>query len=106
MTFGEAVYHSRRGKKLSQMDVATALGLSRPTVAGWETGRYEPMLSVAIKAANALDIDLSALEPNYELTRRAEPIKSTNVLRKKAKALKLKRQHEELVKEIRKEEGK
>ena len=43
---GSVFVSLRKGKHLSQDDVANALGVTRHTVANWETGRSEARLSV------------------------------------------------------------
>ena len=41
-TFAKRITAARKGKKLTQEQVAQAVGVSRQTVSHWENGRVEP----------------------------------------------------------------
>lgn len=45
----------RAERKLTQADLAVALGVSRQTINSIETGRFEPSLSLALKIALHFD---------------------------------------------------
>lgn len=51
----------RKEKKLSQGELASALGYKQSTVSGWETGAREPSLTDIYKIAAVLDCKASDL---------------------------------------------
>lgn len=63
MTFGEALIEGRKRKKMSQDQLAKALGISRISVASWETQSYDTRLSLAIHASRLLGFSLDKIEP-------------------------------------------
>lgn len=42
MTFGERLKELRSEKKMSQMDLAVATGISQSAIAKWELGKTDP----------------------------------------------------------------
>lgn len=50
-TFKEKLKMLRRGRKLTQAEMAAQLGMKRSTYGGYETGAIEPTISVLIKFA-------------------------------------------------------
>lgn len=48
----------RKGKKLSQVQVAAAAGMARPDVSRFESGHYNPSLELMIRYAHALGCEL------------------------------------------------
>ena len=57
----ENLYRLRKAKKLSQEQVAEAIGVSRQAVAKWESGEAIPDLSNASSLAKLFDITLDEL---------------------------------------------
>ena len=51
MTFQERIKELRTAKKLSQMDLAVATGISQSAIAKWELGKTEPTASAIITLA-------------------------------------------------------
>ena len=59
---GRAIARARQRKRLTQEELARILGVSRATVANWETGVHFPARTLgAIEAA--LDISLGGYQP-------------------------------------------
>jgi transcriptional regulator with XRE-family HTH domain len=55
----------REGRRLSQQDLASKLGVAPNTVSRWETGTYTPRLDDLDRIAAALGMDVSQLMPQY-----------------------------------------
>lgn len=51
----------RRAKKLSQLTLATQIGVARQTINLIENDKYNPSLELCLKLAWALDTDLNTL---------------------------------------------
>ena len=49
MLFGERLKELRAERKISQMDLAKATGISQSAIAKWELGKTEPVASALIK---------------------------------------------------------
>ena len=49
MIFGERLKELRTERKISQMELANATGISQSAIAKWELGRTEPSASALIK---------------------------------------------------------
>lgn len=58
---GERIKHYRRLKKLSQDGLASAMGVHKQTIAGWEGGRSWPEYDKLIAIAGALGIPVETL---------------------------------------------
>ena len=58
--FGEAIRSGRNALGMNQAALAEAVGVSRNTVAGWETGHSRPDLRTVPKLCRALDMSLEA----------------------------------------------
>lgn len=56
--FGEKVKLLRKGKELSQEELALKSGLNRPYISGIEQGKRNVSLEVMEKLAEALDIEI------------------------------------------------
>jgi len=56
--FGEKVKLLRKGKELSQEELALKSGLNRPYISGIEQGKRNISLEVIEKLAEALDIEI------------------------------------------------
>ena len=51
----------RKEKKMSQLELAKSIGVSRQTINMIENNKYNPTLELCINLARALDTDLNAL---------------------------------------------
>lgn len=61
MTLGEKITKIRKEKKLSQLDIATAIGVSRDAISKYERGDIIPSVENARKMALTLDVSLDFL---------------------------------------------
>ena len=62
MTFGENIRSLRKGKKMSQQELASMVGVSYRTIRSWEVeGRYPKQNILYQKLADALQCDVSYL---------------------------------------------
>ena len=52
----EQYVRHRKEKKLTQEEVARRSGVSRPNIARFESGRYNPSLEMMVRMAAALDM--------------------------------------------------
>lgn len=48
----------RKLRKLTQEDLAGALGIKRPNISRFETGQYNPTLDLLVKMADAMDLEI------------------------------------------------
>ena len=58
---GEILRQRRTERGMSQTDLATAAGVDRRQIRRYEAGEQQPVLSVAVAIANALDISVGEL---------------------------------------------
>ena len=58
----------RKEKKMSQLELAKSIGVSRQTINMIENNKYNPTLELCINLARALDTDLNALIWDSQLT--------------------------------------
>ena len=65
-SFGTLVSEKRRRAKLTQHDLAQALGLSRASVANIERGKQPIQLHSIFKIASVLHVDVRELIPTLE----------------------------------------
>lgn len=87
----------RKGKKLTQGDVASQLGMVRATISNYEVGRRTPHLSDLRRFAEFYGVDLgyfgvSTSDEIFELMSRAREVFNNNEISKETK--------EELYKEL------
>jgi transcriptional regulator with XRE-family HTH domain len=59
--FCERVKARRKELGLTQVQMAERLGVTQPTYAAFESGRFDPKLSQIIKVAGALELTLSEI---------------------------------------------
>lgn len=59
---GNAIRAARRAANLSQEELGEAVGVHRPTVSSWETGKHEPTAANLGDIARALGMTVAALE--------------------------------------------
>ncbi|MBQ8056872.1 MAG: helix-turn-helix transcriptional regulator [Ruminococcus sp.] len=60
---GIRLRHCRTNCRLSQQQVADALGINRTTYTYYESGRFEPSLHTIVKLAQIFCVDISELLP-------------------------------------------
>lgn len=56
----------RKAAKMSQEDLAQAMGVNRATISKYETGAIEPSLAQLTKAAYILNVDIADLMGGYQ----------------------------------------
>jgi transcriptional regulator with XRE-family HTH domain len=61
MLFAERLSQARKQKKISQEELAKALGVHAPIIGRYERGEVKPSVEVAARIADALDISLDYL---------------------------------------------
>lgn len=59
--FGANLRHLRVTKGLSQLDIANHLGVSAPSISGWENGRVRPKRDRLVELAGLLEVPVSQL---------------------------------------------
>lgn len=57
----EAIRERRKVRNLSQIDVATALGVHQPTISAWERGKAAPGLRSVLALSKLFEFDLTTL---------------------------------------------
>ena len=55
------IHKLRRQHKLSQQDLATAIGVSRKTISTVETGRFTPSVVIALKIAEYFNVPVESV---------------------------------------------
>lgn len=65
--FNELIKQKREEKKLTQQEVADAVGITRNYLSDIENGRYNPSFKKSIKLATFLGIDLNLLSRVTEI---------------------------------------
>ena len=58
---GESLQHLRKRKNFTQEALAERIGVSRQTIAKWETGESTPDLAMASALSRELDVSLDEL---------------------------------------------
>ncbi len=66
MLFGERLASVRKSKKISQEELAKAIGAHAPVIGRYERGEVKPSIEVAAKIANALAVSLDYLVGNTD----------------------------------------
>ena len=61
-TVGDRIKHLRKSNNLTQKELAERIGISRSTLAGYETNQIEPSLNVVFKMSSELGV-----RPSYFL---------------------------------------
>ena len=67
MLFGERLAIVRKSKKISQDELAKAIGAHAPVIGRYERGEVKPSIEVATKIANVVGVSLDYLVGNSEL---------------------------------------
>ena len=60
-SIANCVYEQRVVRRLSQQQLAAAVGVSKQTILAMEKGNYSPSLSLAFKLARYFNIDINEL---------------------------------------------
>ncbi len=78
---GENIQHLRKMKSITQEALAEQVGVSRQTIAKWESGESAPDLEMAGKLGQALDVSLDDLAnaPLYKAPPEAGDMKGKHV---------------------------
>ena len=66
----------RKEKKMSQLELAKSIGVSRQTINMIENNKYNPTLELCINLAKTLDTDLNALFWDPQLTMKIQKTKN------------------------------
>lgn len=61
---GETLRRERERRRLTQTEVAKAVGVTRAYYADVELGRYNPSLKLMVKLCQFFDLDLNFLKEN------------------------------------------
>lgn len=69
LSFAKAFKKARKEKGLSQEDLAKQLGLSRVSIANYETGKQMPMLGQALHISKLLTFSLDGLRDETSVSR-------------------------------------
>ena len=59
--FGRNLRSNRTERRLSQCDLARAIGCTQQCVSGWENGKIEPTMTYLWKLADVFDIAIDIL---------------------------------------------
>lgn len=78
---GENIQYLRKMKSITQEALAEQVGVSRQTVAKWESGESAPDLDMAGKLSQALDVGLDELAttPLYKAPQPFDPSKGKHI---------------------------
>ena len=78
---GENIQCLRKRKSITQEALAEMVGVSRQTIAKWESGESAPDLEMSGKLSQALDVSLDDLAnaPLYEMPKEAAPVKGKHM---------------------------
>ena len=71
-TFAKRITAARKEKKLTQEQVAQAMGVSRQTVSHWENGRVEPTQEQREAVESRISADNDAVEEKVGVARQAD----------------------------------
>lgn len=66
MEFSERLKNLRKEARLTQVDVASKLGISQPAYASWERGVKKPTQENLVKIAQVLNVSVDYLVGNSE----------------------------------------
>lgn len=75
MLFGERLVSVRKKKKISQDELAKAIGVHAPVIGRYERDEVKPSIEVAARIAQALGVSLDYLTGNSNLELDADVIK-------------------------------
>jgi len=66
LSLGEKIMLLRKKRKVSQKELASALGINPSNLPNYESGRYKPSIEMLIKITDFFEISLDALLKNRE----------------------------------------
>lgn len=70
----------RKAKKMTQEELARRSGVSRPNIARFESGKYNPSLEMMVRVAAALDMRLKiSLEEKEEAGKKSESVQQDKI---------------------------
>lgn len=75
MTIGQRIQRSRKGKNLTQKELAAKLGLATGTIQQYELGKRQPRLEQFKAIASALDVDVNWLMNGQTMEERKQDMK-------------------------------
>ena len=67
MLFGERLITVRKNKKMSQDELAKAIGVHAPVIGRYERDEVKPSIEVAVKIADALSVSLDYMVGSTDL---------------------------------------
>ena len=82
MLFGEGLTMVRKKKKISQDELAKAIGVHAPVIGRYERDEVKPSIEVAAKIAQSLGVSLDYLTGNSDLELDADVIKKIQDIQK------------------------
>lgn len=82
MLFGERLTLVRKKKKISQDELAKAIGVHAPVIGRYERDEVKPSIEVAAKIAQSLGVSLDYLTGNSDLELDADVIKKIQDIQK------------------------
>lgn len=59
LPFTNVIAEIRKERKITQQELADAIGMTRQTIVAIEKGKYSPSLEAAFKIAHFLDLELT-----------------------------------------------
>lgn len=59
--FNEVIKRAHLESGMSQEQFAQKLGVTRPTLASWLSGRYQPRMNQLLRVARVIDVDVREL---------------------------------------------
>lgn len=80
MTFGTVLRHLREQHKMTQNDLASALGVSESTIGMYERGKREPSLETLEAIADYFNVDMDYLHGKSDVQRRVSFSPVDNIL--------------------------
>lgn len=80
MEFSERLKNLRKQAHLTQVDVASKLGISQPAYASWERGIKKPTQENLVKIAQALNVSIDYLVGNSDENLKEEELGNVEFL--------------------------
>lgn len=59
--WGAAIRAARKNRGETQVELSRRLGTDQTTLSGWELGRFEPTLTMRLKIADELEVEVGDL---------------------------------------------
>ena len=54
-------YIEQKNRQLTQTELASVMGVTRPNISRFETGEYNPSLDLLVKMAECMDLEIEKL---------------------------------------------